>query len=293
MAGMSDLRLEYFPHHFLCLCGLIAHTLLLVAFIKDSLKCFRNSTSYLIANLAVSDLMYSLVSPVRIYLPNNFLKDIGLDVFVYVSGISLIAVALDRYLMVTYPVRYRYFVNKTRMAVFITFIWLLGFGYPLKRWIIGPDKFDTHVVNGAALLGIPSVVMLHLKTFQLLRKQSRCVSTPGTSLPATVHNNKRIMRENHFVKTLVILSSVTVVTYTPRIIFEEVVNVNFTKEHTLDWHSPDMAINILTLIIATIFIANFVVNPFICNWRLPKYRRTFFRLFCKSSRTVGVVKTFE
>ncbi len=43
--------------------GVALNVLLLVAFLKDPLKCFRNSGTYLVMNLAVSDCLTCLFAP--------------------------------------------------------------------------------------------------------------------------------------------------------------------------------------------------------------------------------------
>ena len=46
----------YWSVYIVCLTGAISQTVLLVCLLKDPLKCFRNSATYLVANLAVCDL---------------------------------------------------------------------------------------------------------------------------------------------------------------------------------------------------------------------------------------------
>jgi hypothetical protein len=42
--------------------GVFMHLLLLIALLKDPLKCFRNSGTYLVGNLAVSDFLVCLLA---------------------------------------------------------------------------------------------------------------------------------------------------------------------------------------------------------------------------------------
>ena len=46
----------------ICILGVVSNALLLVAFLKDPPKCFRNSGTYLVINLSVSDCLTSLFS---------------------------------------------------------------------------------------------------------------------------------------------------------------------------------------------------------------------------------------
>ena len=61
----DSLQFDYGNILLFCVCfaGVISHLLLLNAFVKDPLKCFRNFGTYLVANLAVSDFMVCLISP--------------------------------------------------------------------------------------------------------------------------------------------------------------------------------------------------------------------------------------
>ncbi|XP_028415760.1 uncharacterized protein LOC114539332 [Dendronephthya gigantea] len=74
------------PMYIIGLYGVVSHVLLLIAFIKDPLKCFKNSATYLVANLAVSDLLISLFEPYKKYVSSetrnvyNFLVHLYLTV---------------------------------------------------------------------------------------------------------------------------------------------------------------------------------------------------------------------
>ena len=69
-----SMKFKYLPVYFMCLCGVISHALLLIAFAKDPLKCFRNSATYIVANLAVSDLTISFlwIYICQLWLSNKF-----------------------------------------------------------------------------------------------------------------------------------------------------------------------------------------------------------------------------
>ena len=46
---------KYLPIHFTLSAGVVSHLLLFICLLKDPLKCFGNSATYLVANLALSD----------------------------------------------------------------------------------------------------------------------------------------------------------------------------------------------------------------------------------------------
>ena len=57
----NEFWLFYFPAVVICIVRVVSNVLLLVAFVKDPLKCFRNSGTYLVMNLSVSDCLTSLI----------------------------------------------------------------------------------------------------------------------------------------------------------------------------------------------------------------------------------------
>ncbi len=81
--------------------GVALNVLLLVAFLKDPLKCFRNSGTYLVMNLAVSDCLTCLFAPsflVMHVIPGWFwiLKFFAVW-FGTVSLVSITSISIDRF----------------------------------------------------------------------------------------------------------------------------------------------------------------------------------------------------
>ena len=94
--------------------GAVSNALLLVAFIKDPLKCFRNSGTYLVMNLTVSDWLTCIFSPVY-FVSHPDLERNGsyptLEILIFILGavsfISITSISIDRFLLVAYPIKHR------------------------------------------------------------------------------------------------------------------------------------------------------------------------------------------
>jgi hypothetical protein len=84
----------YWSLYAVCIAGAISQMVLLICLIKNPLKCFRNSSTYLVANLAVCDL--------AVVLEMIFGMFNSLDL--YVRSLSH---TVDRYVMVAYPFKHR------------------------------------------------------------------------------------------------------------------------------------------------------------------------------------------
>ena len=96
------------PIYIMCSVGMPANLMLLIAFVKDPLKCFRNSAAYLVGNLAFCDMFCSVLFMVNISLSSE--HEIAyplLNILFYSSMASIFSIALDRFLMITYPFKHR------------------------------------------------------------------------------------------------------------------------------------------------------------------------------------------
>ena len=66
---------EYRPCYLVGFISVIGQVLLLIAFVRDPQKCFRNLATYLLANVAVSDLTVLAYRPFRVATSNVKLPD--------------------------------------------------------------------------------------------------------------------------------------------------------------------------------------------------------------------------
>ncbi|XP_028396433.1 uncharacterized protein LOC114520383 [Dendronephthya gigantea] len=101
--------------------GIVSHVLLLAAFIKDPLKCFRNAGICLIVNLAVSDFIVCLLGPINATLMAEQTQ-------LYLQ---------DRFIMINYPLKHRVIMSAKVMAGWIVLTWVLGTMFAFKWLIFG------------------------------------------------------------------------------------------------------------------------------------------------------------
>ena len=105
--------------------GGVSNVLLLVSFIKDPLKCFRNSGTYLVMNLSVSDCITSLLCLLSYIAPRTSLQPIWIFFNFSISGVSFISIAsisIDRFLMVASPIKHRILMNVKVIVLWIAAI---------------------------------------------------------------------------------------------------------------------------------------------------------------------------
>ena len=89
--------------------GVALNVLPLVAFLKDPLKCPRNSGTYLVMNLAVSDCLMCLFAPsflVTDVIPSwHWIFEFVVLWFGNASFVSIASISIDRFLLVAYPIK--------------------------------------------------------------------------------------------------------------------------------------------------------------------------------------------
>ena len=268
-----------FPHGnlpviIICIFGVVSNGLLLVAFIKDPLKCFRNSGTYLVMNLSVFDCLTCLLS--SIYLANfkfilHSVTEFFMSWFGMTSFVSITSISLDRLLLVAYPIKYRALVEGKCILLSLALIWTVSCISPVVGLLGDHNK---HVKSLKYTFSVMAVIMsafMYAFTFHKLKKQSRNIALQNSNENRA--QEIRILKEQRFLKTIIIIACIAFVCTVPALIYLSLIyNLALTQGNSLI---------IIQKMIVSILYTNFAVNPLIYIIRLPNYRRTFYLLCCR------------
>ncbi len=281
MTVQHDHREKFIIQIAICPVGVFMHLLLLIAFLKDPLKCFRNSGTYLVGNLAVSDFLACLLAISRNIIKTTAdetswsrIGDYLWIVVPTVSYTSIVVISIDRFFMVVYPLQHRSWMKEKSLAVWIACIWFVSFIFPTKKLVFGTGNHDVLVGQFVGLTGILFSAITYALTYFKLRKQTRNIALDGSSNTNDRAHAVRILKEKKFLTTIIVIACVTLVCNVPFLLFYEVVNLPGLLEDPL-------GSRILMNALSSFFYCNFAVNPFIYIARLPNYRKTFYLLYCK------------
>ena len=127
----------YWSVYAVCIIGAISQVVLLICLIKDPLRCFRNSSTYLVANLAVSDLAVVLE---MIFGTFNSLEPHVRSVShvsFFASLLTILSIAVDRYVMVVHPFKHRFVMSGSKALIWIMVLWIASFASPLYFILAG------------------------------------------------------------------------------------------------------------------------------------------------------------
>ncbi|XP_067421962.1 adenosine receptor A2b [Emydura macquarii macquarii] len=275
----------------------------------------KNATNYILVSLAVADIAVGLLAiPFAITISIGFYTDfhscLFFACFVLVltqsSIFSLLAVAIDRYLAIKIPLRYKSLVTGKRARWLIAALWLLSFGIgltPLMGWNRAMSGCPNSTNETAARSGenqhgcliqclfenvvtmsymvyfnffgcvlLPLVIMLgiYVKIFMVACKQLRKIELMGNS-------RTTLQKEVNAAKSLAIIVGLFAFCWLPLHI------LNCITYFHQNFNKPEWVM--YTAIILS--HANSVINPIIYAYKIRDFRYTFRNIlskyvFCKT-----------
>ena len=166
--------------------SLVTNGVLLYILLRDPLKCFKASTTYFIISLAFSDLLtgtnacfFGLAKPLAL---TPDLQNYLLSLFwitTQVSFLTLLAMSVERFLIVKYPIYCRVWITKKRVSFAIACIWSVS--ATLGGLVLLPPPQQTYVQFSIFCEFFLSVfVITGLYTFILFGIRSSQKNVKGT-----------------------------------------------------------------------------------------------------------------
>ena len=255
--------------------GAISNMLLLVAYIKNPLKCFRNSGTYLLMNLSVSDLATCIFAPFYF----RFIEITDLEyIFAFLaqlsgnaSILSIVCISFDRLFLVVYPLKHRHFIKERNMIIWLFGIWLMASMLPA----VGMLHKETALMGQICSAGIFVVLSaaMYAITYSKLKKNSKNIASQLNSTDNRAQEI-RIRKDKKFLKTIILIAGIALVCIVPSMIY-------FVLYRSLGFSKDNLVHEIFLEVSRVIFYTNFVVNPWIYIYRLPNYRKTVYLIYCK------------
>ena len=250
--------------------GILANILLVFGLLKDPLKCFRNSSSHLIMNLAISDILTNLSwFLVQYWRPciNGFSLLSVVYLPPYISCSSIASMAFDRYMRCVHPCKYRILITRNVTLTIIFFQWLTCLGLLAITTVYQDDSWQTYFRGATVLSLLISAAIMYGKAAYVLKENSRYFTSLSTT-PQNRSQNTRLKNEKRLLTTMFLVSLITMTTLAPVGIYA------MSNEH-LHYTYTRWSSNSLHTWIVTLFFVNFSINPFLYIWRLNNYRKTF------------------
>ena len=280
----------------------VGNFLVVLAVSLDPNKNLRSPFNYFVANLGLADLIVALVtSPLAAtYLISEGLKNPNQEFRVWMhmtyfisctaSLLSLTALALDRYVAVTYPLLYRYKLSPIRVLLVSFLVWIVSIVFSLIYFVVGYNKFRFVFANTAVAVTFAVLIFTNVKIFKHLRRQVQRWDTLPNSTNENLAMKQAAKREKKVTKTLLIVLILFLACFLPSCVCIYIVNLCSTCDCVFIHWVRDIQF--------VLVMANASVNPFVYAWRLESFRKAFksiltFRACFKSCRAISVNDIYQ
>uniref|UniRef100_A0A8C4TU26 G-protein coupled receptors family 1 profile domain-containing protein n=1 Tax=Falco tinnunculus TaxID=100819 RepID=A0A8C4TU26_FALTI len=274
--------------------GIIGNLLVLYAFYSN--KKLRTPQNYFIMNLAVSDFLMSASQAPMCFVNSLHRKwilgEIGCDLYAFcgalfgiTSMVTLLAISVDRYLVITKPLRSIQWTSKKRTIQIIALVWLYSLGWsvaPLLGWssyvpeglmisctwdyvTYSPANRSYTMILCCCVFFIPLIIIFHcyLSMFLAIRRTGRDVQRLG-SCSQKSYLSQSMKNEWKLAKIAFVVIIVFVLSWSPYACVTLIAWAG--RGDTLTPYSKSVP--------AVIAKASAIYNPIIYAIIHPRYRKT-------------------
>ena len=287
-----------------CLVITMGNLLVVIAVIINPLKKLRSPFNYFVINLAVADLIVGIISmPIGIYLHIlEYLKQISdflvvkkifqLALFISLTAslLCLISLSIDRYIAITFPLKYRSNLSWKKCWVVSFVIWVFSLTLPLVYLKVGYIDFLMIYINTAVVIAGITLIITYIRVYKFLRAQAVTMKaiTRTTSTREKILEAKRASEQRRVTRVLLWILILFLACYIPGTIcvyiLQFCVKCNCEFIHIM----RDTSFYLLTV--------NSCMNPFVYAFKNKHYRHAVVEL-CKRSRrkmsTLVSIRSFQ
>ena len=272
-----------------CIVITFGNLMIVIAVVKDPLKKLRSPFNYFVVNLAVADLIVGIVSmPIGIYNHTlEYLKtkpDVLKRVFTVTLFISLtasllclITLSVDRYVAITFPIKYRSNLTWRKCWIGSFIIWILSLSLPLAYLKAGYINYLMIYINTAVVIAAITLVMTYIRIYKFLRGQIQRMKeiSRTTSNETKMLESKRSLQQKKVTRVFLWILVLFLACYIPATIIVYILQFcticNCESIHVM----RDTTFYLLTV--------NSCMNPFVYALKNKHYRHALTQLW-KNSR---------
>ena len=275
---------------FISLIATLGNFLVLLTIIVDPNKNLRSPFIYFVANLAFADLNVGLVvAPLSaIYHVSEGLKSPLHDkignylYFPYfiactASLLSLIMLATDRFVAVTYPIVYVTWLDGMKSLAISAAVWIVSVAMSLIYFTVGLNIYRFVFANTVIAVTFAVLLFTHLKVVRSFRAQVLQWDRLHDTSKENTAKKRALKWEKKMVKALVIVLGIFLACFLPSCVCIYVINL-CSKCNCVFIHCIRDAQLLLVMI-------NSGINPLVYACRLQNFREAFkIIVSCKRSK---------
>ena len=267
---------------------IVANSLLLVTFLVDPLKIFRNPTSYFLIGLAIVDLLTALIQEpiyatcfMLMYFQHpswtkceSWMKFAAyFSAFPISISVSIVfAFTLTQYIVVASPLKYGRMITKKKAFIGVVALYLYHtlicclplMGVPQKTM----DAIGLFFYNYAVVLVTIVVhIVLH---YTMKRKMTAGRSLQNEGSSTSREEGRHVQVQRSFVRLNVVLLIIMIMSFLPSVIL---MTIRFFLD---DIFTARYGIRVLVVNLMTdnLLYLKFLLDPIAYAWRMSKYRKS-------------------
>ncbi|XP_038047955.1 adenosine receptor A2b-like [Patiria miniata] len=277
------------------ICAVAAIENLLAIAVFAGTKKLRNKYHVFVFNLALADLIFSVLAVVNPWRSSNILDGLLTGAYI-VSILTILAVAINRYLALSLmqPARYDSLVTGRRLIGLCMICWCSSFVYGLVMYNAVPDwVLDTVHYFGGSLAGyivwVITVIVYYLAFRKIKQYTPPLASAAGISANAE-RDQTRVRQTRRLLVMFVLILVTSFVSWAPAFALRVIVFFDQSL-----WRDRIFLASIWGSYV--LYTLSTVINPLIYWWRLDGFREGFYAMFCRckaeTQEIEGDVTTFE
>ncbi|XP_006813027.1 cholecystokinin receptor-like [Saccoglossus kowalevskii] len=279
--------------------GTIGNTVVLIVILNT--KKLRTMTNYLILNLAVADLLVSILLVANHYPINAYTLTVPAGeageafcrfyysavlfwITIKASTFNLILVTFERYFAIIYPLSYHIFYTRNNVTVMVVISWSLAFLLEMvfvvfHRYNDGKCHLFVYPSSSVGVgLGIfnflisyfiPIIVMVwaYGRILVNLRKRASDIAAGSSDI-----NRARTLLQarTRVIRMLLMVLLAYAICWTPDSFLFLAHNTGAPISYTADYFK----------VVVLLAFANSCLNPFIYVFKYKQFRKVFFKCFC-------------
>ena len=260
---------------------IVANSLLLVTFLVDPLKIFRNPTSYFLIGLAIVDLLTALIQEpiyatcfMLMYFQHpswtkckSWMKfSAYFSAFpISISASIVFAFTLTQYIVVASPLRYGRMITKKKALLSVVAIYLYHTLFCCLP-LMGVPQETKHAID--LFFHRYTVVLVTIVIYIILHYTMKKKMTAGRSLQSEEGRHVQVQRS--FVRINVVLLIIMIMFFVPSVLL---MTIRFFLD---DIFTARYGIRVLVVNLMTdnLLYLKFLFDPIVYAWRMSKYRKS-------------------
>ncbi|KAL9970462.1 hypothetical protein ACROYT_G022840, partial [Oculina patagonica] len=223
---------------FISLVATAGNSLVLLAVFVDPHKNLRSPFNYFVANLALADILVGLVvAPLSaVFHVSEGLKSslhLKIENYLYFSYFiactaslfSLIILAVDRFVAITFPLLYVARVNSVRAIMIMACAWIISIILSLVYFKVGLNTYRFVFANTAIVITFVVLLFTHAKIVNSFRAQVRKWDDLHDSSSENVAKRQALKWEKKMAKALVIVLGLFLACFLPSCVCIYIINL--------------------------------------------------------------------